>query len=1059
MSYNNLNSSYFTNNFEFITTNNLTLNTEIFIYELDYELVSNPIYPYSIILSNDIIIPEVIYQLNFYNIEYDSVLFNLNKYPIELNFYLENDLDTNVNYSLVGQNYYDISSTYLGKLYMLPTPNINFEYVDYVNYKSNTINIYKYDISNVYLSSIVNIQINNILELYKDVGLKNQIDNILIFYQNNFNFVVNYTYINYNNIFYPLLYDNSGNYVINGNVILPQTITIVILYNIITYEDLNNYIYQLNLSSPFKNYNDYITDSINIIPINFMLNKTNIPEEIIFYTENVLYVKTNNQLDISNLTHYTNIGETPPLQVNYIIKNELYLYQTYETFNLLENSVIWMSDTSNYWLGDIGSIDNLTTVNPIQFLINKLYNETELLNKKMYIVSSWVISTYIFNPLNNIVIFDYPTGLVLNNSSNYTYLINNSIIDNNKIYVSNNQINAQINITISGNFTFTQIFISPSQIYKSELNQVAQVKLILNTQYGGHFYLLPLDQYGNEIGLYLYKVVLSSSINPINILDINLIGDNIYPVKLLLWNSNTEIIISTNDILTEQDYKIEFNNLTVNVLSLSFYQNSYQKGTFYYQDDIESFYIFINEKSNNFNFQNQINYAKYYVHSINVNIHLNNIFNPRNITQSESMKIVVNNSVINNTITEKPIFNVAKLFKYISLYIGDQLVETITEDTYHVFYNFYMTDEKRKQASKLTTIIENNNGWELYFPMIFWFYYQTGLAIPFVALPYTDLFLKYEINTIGNILNNNITNTTFSSEPKMNIEIVLDTIILDTPERSLFGSHRHEYIIERFITYPDNLIYKESQTVNLRYNNLVKDIFWISKPIYHPNTTAYQKVQYIYDTKYAYYLNVIQSYNEYKITHELTDSNIIYLNDFNILNAITKEILLNNSQRINIIKNDDLLNSYDMQFDLFIIDKYLFNVNLNIQITNLRLYLIYLYKNKQVITEISPIQTINIQSNGVDFMPKFDFSYYNSVIPYQRFLNSPPIGYYVTTFSLFPCDKQPSGHLNFNSFDNVVLNLTNNTNVNNEPFNLITVVKEYQILRIISGLGSLAWLN
>ena len=36
-----------------------------------------------------------------------------------------------------------------------------------------------------------------------------------------------------------------------------------------------------------------------------------------------------------------------------------------------------------------------------------------------------------------------------------------------------------------------------------------------------------------------------------------------------------------------------------------------------------------------------------------------------------------------------------------------------------------------------------------------------------------------------------------------------------------------------------------------------------------------------------------------------------------------KEILLNNSQRINIIKNDDLLNSYDMQFNLFIIDKYL----------------------------------------------------------------------------------------------------------------------------------------
>jgi hypothetical protein len=102
---------------------------------------------------------------------------------------------------------------------------------------------------------------------------------------------------------------------------------------------------------------------------------------------------------------------------------------------------------------------------------------------------------------------------------------------------------------------------------------------------------------------------------------------------------------------------------------------------------------------------------------------------------------------------------------------------------------------------------------------------------------------------------------------------------------------------------------------------------------------------------------------------------------------------------------------------------------------------------------------MNLQSNGSDLYYKHYAEYYNYVLPYAKFNNSLPTGYYTYTFSLFPLDHQPSGHLNFNHLDNIVMNLSNNANVLNEPFNLKTIVKEYQILRIMSGLGSLAWLN
>jgi hypothetical protein len=65
----------------------------------------------------------------------------------------------------------------------------------------------------------------------------------------------------------------------------------------------------------------------------------------------------------------------------------------------------------------------------------------------------------------------------------------------------------------------------------------------------------------------------------------------------------------------------------------------------------------------------------------------------------------------------------------------------------------------------------------------------------------------------------------------------------------------------------------------------------------------------------------------------------------------------------------------------------------------------------------------------------------------------------VYTFSLVPNDLQPSGHLNFNFFDNISLDIDSNELVTNEPYNLKVIVKEYQIIRIMSGIGSLAWLN
>jgi hypothetical protein len=182
------------------------------------------------------------------------------------------------------------------------------------------------------------------------------------------------------------------------------------------------------------------------------------------------------------------------------------------------------------------------------------------------------------------------------------------------------------------------------------------------------------------------------------------------------------------------------------------------------------------------------------------------------------------------------------------------------------------------------------------------------------------------------------------------------------------------------------------------------------------------------------------------------------LSNFLILEAIDSEVLIG-SQRINKIKLNKYLSRYDLRFCLYLMDKYLSGYIFKIQINKLTLYFINNYKNNEIIQKISPILQFNIKNNGNDFFSKQDYNYFNSLIPCTKFKSSPDIGYYAYSFSLLPTELQPSGHLNFNFLDNVELDIDSSELVKSEPYNLKVVVKEYQIIRIMSGIGSLAWLN
>ena len=375
----------------------------------------------------------------------------------------------------------------------------------------------------------------------------------------------------------------------------------------------------------------------------------------------------------------------------------------------------------------------------------------------------------------------------------------------------------------------------------------------------------------------------------------------------------------------------------------------------------------------------------------------------------------------------------------------------------------------------------DNKKWELYLPLIFYYTLKPGLAIPTIAMPHTEIRLKYLLNDIKYILLNDLNlqspdiTYTFTKPPEINITLVSDFILLDDVERKLFGNYAHEYIIDRFVTHTDTIISSNNTIIKNSFNGLIKDFHFITKPLSNPKITYYTEIDTDYDMRYDRYIKTLFYYQDYKVSGYYTsEEQKEYGVDMEIINLIETllvqyKITLNKNDGIfeqinritNIFSSWSIWNNNLLKFLLYIEKKYLSEISNTIRKNELlRFYLKYQYRSNKIIKQISPIETIEIKANGTSLFGERDYNYFTDVIPYQKFFNSLPTGYYSYTFSLYPRDSQYSGHLNFSNFDDVVIKIksTEKVNTGNDPYTVTIITREYNILRVMSGHSSLAWI-
>ena len=108
---------------------------------------------------------------------------------------------------------------------------------------------------------------------------------------------------------------------------------------------------------------------------------------------------------------------------------------------------------------------------------------------------------------------------------------------------------------------------------------------------------------------------------------------------------------------------------------------------------------------------------------------------------------------------------------------------------------------------------------------------------------------------------------------------------------------------------------------------------------------------------------------------------------------------------------------------------------------------------------VNPVLIAKLQLNGHDRFSERMGRYFNLVQPYQHHTNVPKTGINVYSFGLKPEEHQPSGTCNMSRIDNATLQLTLTSETVGADAKVRVYATNYNVLRIMSGMGGLAYSN
>ena len=375
----------------------------------------------------------------------------------------------------------------------------------------------------------------------------------------------------------------------------------------------------------------------------------------------------------------------------------------------------------------------------------------------------------------------------------------------------------------------------------------------------------------------------------------------------------------------------------------------------------------------------------------------------------------------------------------------------------------------------------------LFIPLQFWYCRNPGLAIPLIALQYHEVRINVEFEQNYNCcyadrytgvdaisdgtsplsLGGGVTG--ISQLQLVAASIYIDYVYLDTEERRRFAQQSHEYLIDQLQFTGDETVTASSNKIQMNFNHPTKELIWVVQRDSFVDCNS-PPTPWIREALGQQPFNYSDDWSTEGIVTAVLGRGALATNGSSTTTVPTWSISagagapsgaagiyssaylpgLGAASGAGLSTGSEIYDSSGVgQDDAFFEGT-----------TNYLLAKVILASNVKCEGK-NPVEVAKIQLNGQDRFDEREGRYFDKVQPWQHHTRTPSTGVNVYSFALKPEEHQPSGTCNFSRIDKATLNLTLSVNTvrNQRTAKVRIYAVNYNVLRVMSGMGGLAYSN
>ena len=356
----------------------------------------------------------------------------------------------------------------------------------------------------------------------------------------------------------------------------------------------------------------------------------------------------------------------------------------------------------------------------------------------------------------------------------------------------------------------------------------------------------------------------------------------------------------------------------------------------------------------------------------------------------------------------------------------------------------------------------------LYIPFQFWFCRNPGLALPLIALQYHEVKINLDIRPIdeclwavGSLVATTGTQKVNSAynQSLVAASLYVDYVFLDTDERRRMAQNPHEYLIEQLQFTGDESVGSSSNKIKLNFNHPVKELIWVVQRDANVDYCSSLDA-----SSLLFKLLGAQPFNYSDAVDALPNA----IHAFGGPHSVSGENgVINVSGLFSQAGAYDVSSSGATNFWTTASNAAGYQGNLGVStgqesaLSDAGTFVLAETALDMHCWGENPVVTAKLQLNGQDRFSEREGTYFDLVQPWQHHSRNPDTGINLYSFALRPEEHQPSGSCNFSRIDNATLQLvlSNATVEGTSTAKVRVFATNYNVLRIMSGMGGLAYSN